>query len=163
MELAAQRAKLAAERAMSGSIFYEGGCACGAVRYRATRPTLVGWCHCTTCQKLSGSPGMVWGSVMRTDFEFTVGESDLGRVQLTRHAIRIFCKRCGSPLTVAYSFQPQSIDLTVGSLDQPNLVQPDHHIFWRSAPAWLHIEDDLPRYDRFRPGTEGLTGTELPP
>lgn len=140
-----------------------GGCACGAVRYElGSAPFDCGWCHCTTCQRLSGAPGMVFASVARGDFAFVKGADRVRPLALNSFASRAFCVDCGSPLTVAYDFQPETIDLAVGSLDRPELVPPERHIFWSSRPQWFEIDDALPKFERFRPGTRGLEGTEPP-
>ena len=140
-----------------------GGCVCGAVRYElGGAPFASCWCHCTTCQRLSGSPGMVFASIGREHFRYVAGEDKVKPLILTGFAERAFCGECGSPLTVAYDFQPDTIDLTVCTLDEPAAAPPEHHIFWASRPDWLDVPDDLPRHDRFRPGTEGLEGTEPP-
>ena len=140
-----------------------GGCACGAVRYElSSQPFASGWCHCTTCQRLSGSPGMVFASIRRGDFAYVEGEELVRPLVLTGFAERAFCSGCGSPLTVAYDFQPDTIDFTVCTLDDPSQAPPEHHIFWASKPEWLEIADGLPLHDKFRPDTRGLEGTEPP-
>ena len=140
-----------------------GGCACGKVRYElVSQPFASGWCHCTTCQRLSGSPGMVYASVPREDFAYVQGEDRVRRLSLASFAERAFCGDCGSPLAISYEFQPDTIDFTVGTLDDPALAPPEHHIYWASRPIWLEDEDGLPKHDRFRPGTIGLEGTEPP-
>ena len=142
---------------------HKGGCVCGAVRYElSSDPFASGWCHCTTCQRLSGSPGMVFASVPREAFNYVEGAERVKSLVLTGFARREFCEACGSPLTVAYDFQPETIDFTVCTLDDPSIAPPENHIFWASKPDWLEIADDLPRHDRFRPNTPGLEGTEPP-
>jgi hypothetical protein len=142
---------------------YRGGCMCGAVRYELrSKPELSGWCHCTTCQKLSGSPGMVFASLPRADFAYVKGADLVKPLILTSFAQRAFCGDCGSPLTITYDFQPETIDFAVCTLDDPGIAPPETHIFWASKPSWLTIEDGLPKYDRFRPGTARLEGTEPP-
>ena len=141
----------------------EGGCVCGAVRYRLeSEPSLSGWCHCTTCQKLSGSPGMVFASVPRGAFVFVAGEDRVKPLVLTSFAKRAFCGDCGSPLTITYDFQPEMIDFAVCTLDDPGVAPPENHIFYASRPPWLDVQDGLPKFDHFRPGTQGLEGTEPP-
>ena len=140
-----------------------GGCACGNVRYELqSEPFACGWCHCTTCQRVSGSPGMVFASVRREDFAYVQGRDRVKPLAFTSFAERGFCEDCGSPLTMSYEFQPETIDFTVCSLDDPALTLPEHHIFWASRPDWLEMDDGLPKHDRFRPGTAGLEGTEPP-
>src|SRR4051812_39312155 len=98
-----------------------GGCTCGAVRYELrSEPFASGWCHCTTCQRLSGSPGMVFASIRRADFAYIQGADRVNPLVLTHFAQRAFCGDCGSPLTVAYDFQPETIDFTVCTLDEPD-------------------------------------------
>lgn len=141
----------------------EGGCACGAVRYRLlSMPFDTGWCHCTICRRVSGAPAMVFSTVPAGDFLVTAGEDAVGTARLTAFGRRSFCARCGTPLTIAVDHQPETIDFTVGSLDDPDAVAPGFHIFRASKVAWFETADDLPRHDRFRPETRGLDGTEPP-
>jgi hypothetical protein len=105
---------------------------------------------------------MVYASISRGDFAFVEGEDKVKRLVLTSFAKRTFCGECGSPLTIAYDFQPETLDFTVSTLDDPAAVPPGNHIFWSSKPDWLEASDGLPKYDRFRPGTRGLEGTEPP-
>ena len=140
-----------------------GGCACGAVRYELrSQPFASGWCHCTTCQRLSGAPGMVFASIARDDFVYVQGADKAKPLVLTSFARREYCADCGSSLTVEYDFQPETVDFTVCTLDDPGSAPPENHIFWSSKPNWLEISDDLPRYPQFRPATRGLAGTEPP-
>ena len=96
---------------------------------------------------------MVWAGVSRNDFAFVAGESDVHQLALSKIARRTYCGRCGSPLTVIYHQEPEEIDVTAGTLDDTAAVAPAYHIFWASKPIWLEMDDGLPRYDRFRPGT----------
>ena len=105
---------------------------------------------------------MVYSSIPRGDFAFVEGEDKVKPLVLTGFARRTFCGECGSQLTIAYDFQPETIDFTVGTLDDPAAAPPENHIFWASRPDWLDPDDGLPRYDHFRPGTRGLEGTEPP-
>jgi hypothetical protein len=141
----------------------EGGCACGAVRYRLASPPFdAGWCHCRICRRVSGAPAMAFASVPAGDFLVTAGAGDIGTIALTHFGRRRFCTRCGTPLTMAVDHQPETIDFTVASLDDPDPVAPGFHIFHASKVAWFETADDLPRHDRFRPDTRGLEGVEPP-
>jgi len=75
---------------------------------------------------------------------------------------REFCGDCGTPFTMKVDHQPQTIDFSVATLDEPDKLPPGFHIFWGSKIAWFNPADDLPRHDRFRPNTVGLDGTEPP-
>jgi hypothetical protein len=141
----------------------EGGCACGTVRYRlSSAPFDTGWCHCTICRRVSGAPAMVFSTVPVGDFMFTAGEDAIGTIGLTAFGRRHFCARCGTPLTIEVDYQPETIDFTVATLDDPDAVAPGFHIFRASKIGWFETADDLPRHNRFRPDTRGLKGTEPP-
>ncbi len=58
--------------------------------------------------------------------------------------------------------QPETVDFSIATLDDPERIAPEFHIFWSSKVSWFEPGGDLPRYDRFRPDTRGLEGTELP-
>lgn len=129
----------------------EGGCACGAVRYRlASDPFDAGWCHCRTCQLNSGSPAMAFASVPVADFQFTQGEDAVGRFASSAGGERLFCARCGTPLLMRDSDQPRTADFSLATLDEPERVRPGFHIFYASRIPWAEAADDLPRHDRFR-------------
>jgi len=142
---------------------HQGGCACGAVRYELkSEPFDCGWCHCTTCRRVSGAPAMAFATVPVEDFVWTEGADKIRLVSTSSFARRSFCGDCGSPLTIDYAIQPETIDFAVGTLDAPERVAPGFHIFWASRVAWFDPADGLPRFDRFRPDTRGLEGTEPP-
>lgn len=139
---------------MTGS----GGCACGAVRYRlASAPFDAGWCHCRICQLNSGAPAMAFASVPAEDFAFERGEALVGRFESSDFGHRAFCTRCGTPLYMRVNHQPETIDFSVATLDDPDSVAPGYHIFTASRIAWFDTTDDLPRHEGFRPDTRGLT------
>ena len=140
-----------------------GGCMCGAVRFELqSAPYDAGWCNCRTCQLNSGSPAMAFASVRRDDWAVTRGESSLQTVRTSSFGERTFCGDCGTPLHVHVKHQPDRVDFSIVTLDDPNAIQPQWHIFWSSRVPWFDPGDGLPKYDRFRPGTEGLEGTEPP-
>jgi len=136
---------------------------CGAVRYElASDPFDCGWCHCRTCQLISGSPAMVFASVPIEDFRWTKGESEVSDVKSSSFGHRRFCGRCGTPFLMQVDHQPETVDFSVATLDDPDAVSPSFHIFWSSKIKWLDPGDALPRHDRFRENTRGLDGTEPP-
>ena len=140
-----------------------GQCLCGSVRYRLeSAPFDCGWCHCRTCQRSSGAPAMAFASVRHGDWVVTEGAAAIRRTRSSSFAERLSCGRCGTPLGIDYAIQPETFDLTVATLNEPGEVRPAFHIFWASRVAWFDPGDDLPKFDRFRPGTVGLEGTEPP-
>ena len=58
--------------------------------------------------------------------------------------------------------QPETVDFSVVTLDQPGAIAPGFHIFWGSKVRWFEPNDSLPRHDKFRPDTRGLEDTEPP-
>jgi hypothetical protein len=105
---------------------------------------------------------MAFSTVPAGDFVIAAGEDRVGTVALTSFGRRRFCTGCGTPLTIQVDHQPETIDFTVATLDDPDAVAPGFHIFRASRIAWFETADDLPRHERFRPDTRGLKGTEPP-
>ena len=140
-----------------------GGCMCGAVRYELrSDPFDCGWCHCRTCQLNSGAPAMAFASVKDGDWVMTGGESAVRTIRSSSFGQRTFCGECGTPLHVRVDHQPETVDFSIATLDDPNAVAPEFHIFWGSKVGWFNPGDDLPKHDKFRPDTRGLEGTEPP-
>jgi hypothetical protein len=140
-----------------------GGCMCGGVRYELkSEPFDCGWCHCRTCQLESGAPAMAFASVMRGDWVASSGADCIRSIRSSSFGTRSFCARCGTPLFVTVEHQPDTLDFSVMTLDDPDAVVPEFHIFWSSRVGWFDPCDDLPKHDRFRPDTQGLSGTEPP-
>jgi len=140
---------------------WTGGCLCGAVRYRlASEPFDAGWCHCRTCQLNSGSPAMAFASVAVDEWRIDQGEPR--RVKSSAFGHRLSCPNCGTPLALRVDHQPETVDFSIATLDDPGRIAPGFHIFWASKVPWFEPGDDLPRYDRFRPDTRGLDGVEPP-
>jgi hypothetical protein len=136
---------------------------CGAVRYELqSKPYDSGWCHCRTCQLFSGAPAMAFACVPREDFAWTEGADQVRWIDTSSFGRRAFCGACGSPLLVTVKYQPETLDFPIVTLDDPDAVAPEFHIFWGSKVAWFNPDDDLPRHEKFRPNTRGLDGTEPP-
>lgn len=125
----------------------DGGCACGAVRYRIdAAPRDVCHCHCRLCQRSSGAPVVTWLTVPRPALRWMAGAPRERRS--SPRATRGFCAECGTALTFRADAQPDGLDVTVASLDDPAAVAPGSHIWTSSAVPWLCIDDDLPRHER---------------
>ncbi|NNM75309.1 GFA family protein [Sphingomonas sp. ID1715] len=128
-----------------------GGCLCGAVRYRlGAEPFDAGWCHCRTCQLNSGSPAMAFASVAVGDWQLDQGADALGTIPSSSSGHRAFCTRCGTPLYMKVDHQPGTVDFSIATLDDPDAVRPEFHIFYASRIGWAAAGDDLPRHDQFR-------------
>ena len=148
---------------MASQLNLSGGCLCGNVRYELkSEPFDAGWCHCRTCQLNSGAPAMVFASVREGDWVASKGEECIRTVRSSSFGHRAFCGHCGTPLYMQVDHQPETMDFSVTTLDEPDRVVPSFHIFWGSRIGWFDPGDDLPRHERFRPDTRGLEGTEPP-
>jgi hypothetical protein len=136
---------------------------CGVVRYELkSDPFDCGWCHCRTCQLNSGAPAMVFASVPEGDLVWTKGAENVLAVPSSSFGHREFCKRCGTAFLMKVDHQPETVDFSVITLDDPGAISPGFHIFWGSKVRWFDPGDDLPRHDKFRPDTRGVDGTKPP-
>lgn len=125
------------------SLPLEGGCHCGAVRYRLSAPPLTIYnCHCTNCQKITGSAFVVSAAIPESAFEFTKGApktvewvSDAGN-----RRFGWFCGDCGS--RIAHGQVPSTgvLSLRAGTFDDTSWIEPVGDIWTRSAQAWLKFE-----------------------
>ena len=123
----------------------EGGCLCGAVRYRLTAaPVATLYCHCRMCQRADGAPAIAWLAVPFAAFKLTEGTPTAYRS--SDHAFRHFCGRCGAPLLCHEADNPKYMDVSIASLDTPKAVPPSSHIWTDSRVPWFDTADDLPRY-----------------
>lgn len=128
----------------------EGGCLCGAIRYRATgRPYHLTHCHCTLCRRASGAAFVSWFSVPSTEFEVVRGAP--ARYRSTPEAVRSFCGTCGTPLMFQRDDLPGEIDITLCSLDDPEALTPEDHTYVRSRLRWVKTCDRLPEHAVARP------------
>ena len=123
----------------------EGGCLCGAVRYRLTAaPVATLYCHCRMCQRADGAPAIAWLAVPFAAFKLTEGTPTAYRS--SDHAFRHFCGRCGAPLLCHEADNPKYMDVSIASLDTPEAVPPSSHIWTDSKIPWFDTADHLPRY-----------------
>ena len=136
---------------------------CGSVRFElASYPCDCGWCHCRTCRLTSGAPAMVFASVPAGHLAWTKGADAVRSVASSSFGHRSFCGNCGTPFLMEVDHQPETVDFSVATLDDPEAIAPGFHIFWGSRIGWFDPGDDLPRHDMFRPDTRGLVGTQPP-
>ncbi|WP_428985276.1 GFA family protein [Shewanella corallii] len=126
-----------------------GGCLCGAIRYCIDgEPFDADYCHCRLCQQQTGAPVSAW-------MDFKVGQVQWLKGQVKEFASsdtvrRGFCAECGSTLTFRHTEYPDYLTLSIASLDNPESVSPNYHIYTSSALDWHRIEDSLPRYVKGR-------------
>jgi hypothetical protein len=126
----------------------EGGCSCGAVRYRLTsEPLFVHCCHCLNCQRQTGSAFVINVLIEADRVELLTGEPE--PVPVPRSGgkkQRIF--RCPSCRVAVYSTYTRATVLFVraGTLDDPSSVEPDVHIYTRSKVPWVELPESTPAF-----------------
>jgi hypothetical protein len=126
---------------------YEGGCMCGAVRYRfQMRPLAVSHCPCAMCRRATGAPFITWMTITPETFRWTKGEP--AEFRSTAEVRRGFCGNCGTTLSFASDAHPEELDIAAATLDEPALVAPDDHLWIGSKLPWIELDDDLPRLER---------------
>ena len=123
----------------------EGGCLCGAVRYRVSgTPVDAGFCHCRLCQRSSGGPVLLWMTLSRDAFQYVKGEPSA--YKSSAGGEREFCGNCGTQLTFSSQDSVGTLDITVCSLDHPETVTPEYHIWTVSQLPCVCLSDGLPTY-----------------
>ena len=105
---------------------------------------------------------MSFASVGTANWTWTSGLDKVRRLRSSSFGHREFCSDCGSPLRVQVDHQPETVDFPIVTLDEPDDVRPEFHIFWGSRIPWFDPADGLPPHEKFRPDTRGLEGTEPP-
>jgi hypothetical protein len=131
----------------------EGGCDCKAVRYRMTSaPLFVHCCHCRWCQRESGSAFALNAMIesdrvenlgVEPEIVHTPSESGLGQ-QIAR------CPTCRIAVWSHYAGSgPFTKFVRVGTLDQPDALPPDVHIFTNSKQPWVLLPPETPAFDEY--------------
>ncbi len=129
-----------------------GGCLCGAVRFEITAPFIsAGYCHCTHCQRRTGTGSSANGRVPRGGFALLAGEQELSAYTPASGRPKVFCSRCGSALFSGEPLRDAEVTVRLGTLDGDPGIRPQYRQFVDSAVAWEPIPDDgLPRHPRSR-------------
>jgi hypothetical protein len=130
----------------------EGGCACGAVRYRlGSAAMFVHCCHCRDCQRQTGS-AFVLNALIETDRVALLSgapvavavPTDSGRPH------EIFrCPECQTALWSDYGRRGVLRFVRVGTLDDPSALPPDVHIYTRSKLPWITLPAGVPAFEAF--------------
>jgi hypothetical protein len=131
------------------SLIREGGCACGAVRYRLTsEPLFVHCCHCLNCQRQTGSAFVINLLIEADRVELLAGEPQAVDVPRDDGSMqRIFrCPTCQVAVYSEYT-RPEVLFVRGGTLDEPRDVTPDVHIFTKSKVDWVTLPESTPAFE----------------
>ena len=131
-----------------------GGCMCGAVRYEARgEPIVVTHCHCNSCRRHTGALLVTLVSFAAEQVRFTAGARKI--YPSSPGVKRAFCGDCGTTLT--WESDPAGealIEFHIGTLDAPEALPAQLHVFHGERLAWFDTADHLPRYRANRRGAE---------
>jgi hypothetical protein len=129
-----------------------GGCGCGAVRFEIDEPFVsASYCHCTRCQRRTGTAASANGRTTPESFRITSGEEHIGTWAPAGGAAKNFCRLCGSALFSRTQGDPPAIGVRLGAIDGDPGIRPQWHAYVAYAASWEEIADDgLPRYPEGR-------------
>ncbi len=130
-----------------------GGCLCGAVRYEVTGPLQsASYCHCTRCQRRTGTASSANARVARADFRLRSGAEALRTFRPPDGAPKVFCSLCGSAVFSGDLDRDAPLGLRLGGVDGDPGIRPQFRQFVEFAAPWEPIPDDgLPRHPGRRP------------
>lgn len=142
----------------------EGGCTCGKVRYRFKRaPMITHCCHCTWCQRETGSAFVVNTLIETSQLELlgdapeiidTPSASGKGQ-QIAR------CTHCRVAVWSHYpTAREAAAFVRAGTLDDKQAITPDVHIFTASKPGWVTLTDGKPAFEEFYADRLAIWGRE---
>lgn len=126
-----------------------GSCLCGEVSYEFSGPVKVfQYCHCSRCQKFTGSAHASNIIIEPSQFKWTRGEESVGRFELpdAKHFATSFCKKCGSSLPwLAQS--GRGVIIPAGTLDEDPKIRPVQNLYLSSKAPWYEDPECLLKYD----------------
>jgi hypothetical protein len=131
-----------------------GGCLCGAVRFELSEPpTQAGYCHCTRCQRRTGTASSAQARIDGRSFRLTAGEDSLAAWRHPDGGFeKCFCARCGSHLFSRNPDDAAQMSIRMAAFDEDPGVRPSWRAFVAYAAPWEPIPDDgLERHQEGRP------------
>ncbi|OQW60580.1 MAG: hypothetical protein A4S14_18610 [Proteobacteria bacterium SG_bin9] len=127
----------------------EGGCYCGAVRYKAEAdPLMQAQCHCRECQYITGGSPNMFIAVPVGSFTYTQGApKQFKRSDLAQPVTREFCAECGTHMVTTLPHMPVAV-VKVGTLDDPSQFTPTLAMFTVDKQPFHLIAEGLPAFER---------------
>jgi hypothetical protein len=125
-----------------------GACLCGGVRFEVTAPLVsASYCHCTRCQRRTGTAASAQGRIARGSMRIVAGDELVRYFEPPTGFPKAFCSACGSALWSRSPEDPDVISVRLGVFDEDPGIRPSYRQFVAYAAPWEPIPDDgLPRY-----------------
>jgi hypothetical protein len=127
-------------------IFHDGGCLCGALRFRVEgKPSRVSACHCRFCQRLTGSAFLVAPSFLTPQVAFTRGAPQLNehRGEHGRGIDLHYCTECSVEVALTFERFPDHYGICGGAFDDPHWFRPMRHIFTAYRVPWVRYPEGV--------------------
>lgn len=126
----------------------KGSCLCGQVRFEVTEPPITAsYCHCTRCQKRTGTASSVQARIVPGSLNILSGEELIRAYEPEDGAPKHFCSACGSALWSSLRDTGQPASVRMSAFDDDPGVDPSYRQFVAYAAEWEPIPDDgLPRH-----------------
>ena len=138
---------------MSETFSAEGGCSCGQVRYRVTeRPLFVNCCHCTWCQRQSGSAFAINAMIESDQIKLLAGTPEGIEVPTPsgKGQTIMRCPNCKIAVWGHYGGAGDNLAfLRVGSLDDATVLEPDVHIYTSTKQPWVTLPEGKPSFPEY--------------
>ncbi len=127
-----------------------GGCQCGAIRYEvAGTPKRQVACHCTACQRQSGSAFGMTIVVNEEDFRLIKGELKIhtSKSQAGRAKLGAFCPECGTRIYHKSEWRKGTVSVKPGTLDDTRWLKPEMHLWTSSKQPWVIVPEGVEAYE----------------
>lgn len=126
---------------------------CGRVRFVVTEPLVsAGYCHCTRCQRRTGTAASAQARIAPGSLRITAGEELVSSYEPPDGFAKLFCSACGSALWSRHPDDPEVMSVRLGAFDADPGIRPAYRQFVAYAAVWEPLPSDgLPRYPEWRP------------
>jgi hypothetical protein len=130
-----------------------GGCLCGGVRFEVTEPLVsAGYCHCTRCQRRTGSAASASARIAPGSLRITSGRELIKAFRPPDGFAKVFCSSCGSALWAQHPQDEDVISIRLGAFDGDPGIRPSYRQFVAYAAPWEPLPDDgLEHFPERRP------------
>ena len=129
-----------------------GCCSCGSIEYTLRElPMFTHTCHCTLCKKITGSAFIINAMIEGWNFKLAAGvlKNYLGPTGSGQQHIIKRCNDCGEAIVSYFGDTEHLAVVKVGSLNEPNSLPPQAHVFVDTKLDWVQLDDGLPQFEAF--------------